>query len=1091
MKKLAQSFSGLAGMYSRKLSLKIKVTGLVLLLFLCTIWLLTYVISIRLEQDMTTQIEEQQFSVASFIADSIENQVKLRIHALTTVASRITPELIAKPGRLGEFLYDKPLLPSLFQSGVVVLSLQGKVLADYPVLKGRLGGNLSDREYFIEVVATGKPSVGRPLTGRYVKRNQVGFAVPVLDRSGKLIAVLAGFTLVSDPAFVGTIESSVYKDFPDRLTLVSPKYRMFITGSDPSRIMTPTPGPGVNPLFDRFMAGFEGSGITVNARKIKVLVSAKYIPTPGWFIGVRLPAKIAFASIHKMKIWSYSMALGLSLLSSLFVWFVIRMELRPLYAASRLMQDITEERVPLQNIPVTRYDEVGQLLTSFNVHLNYRMKAETAMAEALAQTRRFSEALDRISAFIYMKDRQRRYVYANRPTLELFNCSAEELRGSYDSRFFPPDTVAQLYAVDTRTLEHGEDTADEIVSHAPDGSRRVYWEVKTPIYDEADKDLIWGLCGISTDITERKQIENALKDSEYLLRHAASIAHMGTWKWNLQDNSNVWSEEQFRIFGVPNTVTPSSDVFYGTLHPDDRDKVKEAVRQALLGANSYEVECRVVWPNGEIRHVHCQGEVQRNEDGRPLSMMGTVLDITELKNKEEALRIAEERSQFALEGSGAGVWDWNLQTNESFVSGKYKTMLGYSDTAVIGYDEWVSMMHPEDKDGVLAATQAYLDGTAPNFISEYRIRCEDGSWKWVLSHGMVVSRAPDGRPLRMTGTQTDITDRKKAEEEREQFFKFFTSSDDLMAIADPNGCFKKMNPACLRVLGYSEEELLSKPFVDFVHPEDRQATLDEMARQIQRGYSLNFENRYVCKDGSVRNLSWHANFVAREGITYATARDITEAKRAEELIKQSLREKETLLREIHHRVKNNMAVVSSLLSLQANSIKDLSVRHLFEESQQRVKSMALVHEKLYGTKDLSSINFKDYIKTIVQEIMILYHVDSSAIATEINIEDIELDLESAVPCALIINELLTNAFKYAFAGEKGGVLSICFTKVDSTYTLTVRDNGVGLPEGFDEKETDTLGLQIVNVLTKQLRGTLQIKSDEGTEAVVTFSTRKK
>ena len=218
--------------------------------------------------------------------------------------------------------------------------------------------------------------------------------------------------------------------------------------------------------------------------------------------------------------------------------------------------------------------------------------------------------------------------------------------------------------------------------------------------------------------------------------------------------------------------------------------------------------------------------------------------------------------------------------------------------------------------------------------------------------------------------------------------------------------------------------------------------------------------------------------------------DITDRKQAAQQIKQALREKETLLREIHHRVRNNMAVVSGLLSLQATKIKDETARSLFEESQQRVESMAIVHELLYQTKDLASVNFEDYISSIVSEIISLYRIDTHAITTEINIEDIGLDLESAVPCGLIINELLTNAFKYAFPDNRKGVLSVDFTKTDDTYTLVVKDNGVGLPEGFDYKGASTLGLQLVNVLTAQLSGTLQIKSDKGTEAAITFKTKR-
>lgn len=219
--------------------------------------------------------------------------------------------------------------------------------------------------------------------------------------------------------------------------------------------------------------------------------------------------------------------------------------------------------------------------------------------------------------------------------------------------------------------------------------------------------------------------------------------------------------------------------------------------------------------------------------------------------------------------------------------------------------------------------------------------------------------------------------------------------------------------------------------------------------------------------------------------------DITERKQAEDLIKKSLKEKETLLREIHHRVKNNMSVISSLLALQADQIQDDTLKRMFEESQKRVKSMALVHEKLYHTKDLSHIDFSDYINTIAGELISSYHRPGREIITNIKAEGIVLDIDSAIPCGLIINELITNALKYAFPEDANGELSICFTKSDKTFTLTIKDNGIGLPEGFNFKirEARTLGLQLVDALTRQLRGTMQLNSDGGTEVVISFKER--
>ncbi len=397
------------------LSLKTKITGLVLILFLCNIWVLTFFISERVEHEMITQIETQQFSTASYIADSIEVQVKLRINALTTIADRITLDILANPSKLREFLRDKPLLTTLFQKGCVVISRGGIGIADYPVLPGRAGASYSDREYFKEVVATGRPVVGEPGTGRFSQEPVIRFAVPVMTSPGKLVAVLAGYTLASDPSLLGSIKSPAYEDFPDRLLLVSPKDRIFISASDPLRIMQPTPKIGVNPLFDRFMAGFEGSGVAVNSRGIRMLLSAKQIPTLGWFIRVGLPTELAFSSIRSMKDRAYLIAVILSLLSSLLVWIIVRQALRPLYNASRLIRDITEERLPPQDIPVTQSDEVGQLLTSFNVHLNYRKSAEDTM-------RKSEEKFRTIADFTYG------WEYWIAPTDEILYCSPSSTR---------------------------------------------------------------------------------------------------------------------------------------------------------------------------------------------------------------------------------------------------------------------------------------------------------------------------------------------------------------------------------------------------------------------------------------------------------------------------------------------------------------------------------------------------------------------------------------------------------------------------------------------------------------------------------------
>ena len=223
--------------------------------------------------------------------------------------------------------------------------------------------------------------------------------------------------------------------------------------------------------------------------------------------------------------------------------------------------------------------------------------------------------------------------------------------------------------------------------------------------------------------------------------------------------------------------------------------------------------------------------------------------------------------------------------------------------------------------------------------------------------------------------------------------------------------------------------------------------------------------------------------------------EITIRKRGEEQIKTSLREKEVLLKEIHHRVKNNLQVICSLLHLQSRKIKDQEALELFKESQNRVKSMALIHEKLYRSEDFANINFAEYIKSLTTHLLQTYRTKGSPINLKINVEEISLTIETAIPCGLIINELVSNSLKYAFPEGREGEINIEFFPNDGNvipegddlkYTLKVSDNGIGFPEDLDFRNTQSLGLQLVNNLTNQLDGTIVLGRTGGTTFSITF-----
>jgi len=209
-------------------------------------------------------------------------------------------------------------------------------------------------------------------------------------------------------------------------------------------------------------------------------------------------------------------------------------------------------------------------------------------------------------------------------------------------------------------------------------------------------------------------------------------------------------------------------------------------------------------------------------------------------------------------------------------------------------------------------------------------------------------------------------------------------------------------------------------------------------------------------------------------------------KRAEEKIKASLKEKDVLLKEIHHRVKNNMQIISSLIRLQSRDVEDEKAQRIFEISQNRIRSIALIHETLYQSEDLSQIDFSNYIRRLTTHLLSVYRPDGTMHRLNLDVPEVLLDINRAIPCGLIINELVSNVMKHAFPLDKRGEIYVRFAEADGVFTLVVKDNGEGFPDGLDFRTTDSLGLQIVSDLVQQLEGEIRLEKEEGTAFIISF-----
>lgn len=333
-------------------------------------------------------------------------------------------------------------------------------------------------------------------------------------------------------------------------------------------------------------------------------------------------------------------------------------------------------------------------------------------------------------------------------------------------------------------------------------------------------------------------------------------------------------------------------------------------------------------------------------------------------------------------------------------------------------------------------------------------------------------------------------------ESEERFRSAFDYAAIGMALVATNGKWMKVNRSLCEIVGYPEKEFRSLYFHSLTHPEDveeHQARVRSLLAGKTGAFQM--EERYLHKSGSVVWVFLSVSLL-RDGkgnplYFIAQIQNITERKRADEQVKTSLREKEVLLKEIHHRVKNNLQVISSLLRLQSGYVKDENAKELFRESQNRVRSMALIHQKLYQSQDLARIDFNEYLLSLLAMLFRSYGTHSGTVNLETHVDPVFLDIDTAIPVGLLVNELVSNSLKYAFPENRAGAIRIDFHSAgNGEFVLALRDDGVGLPGEFDLDKVPTLGLRLVKILTSQLGGTLTFHRNGGTEFTVTFREQK-
>jgi len=431
----------------------------------------------------------------------------------------------------------------------------------------------------------------------------------------------------------------------------------------------------------------------------------------------------------------------------------------------------------------------------------------------------------------------------------------------------------------------------------------------------------------------------------------------------------------------------------------------------------------------------------------------------------------------------------------TYINPAGENIVGYSIQDFLGHD-FTEILAPEYID---TTKDRFKRGLAGEKISLYEVEImHKNGQKIPVELNMTSLFYEDGNIIGRLGVARDVTESKRVEkmlrESGERYRTIFENTGTAMIIVEEDKTISLANAEFERLSGYSRKEIEGKKkWTEFVVEEDleKMKGYHEQRRVDRTSAPRGYEFRFIDRKGSTRDILLSIDVIPGTKISVASLMDVTERKKAEEKMKASLKEKEVLLQEIHHRVKNNMQIVSSLLRLQSAKAEDKKTQEIFRECQNRIRTMSLIHEKLYQSKDLAKINFAQYIDGLAVHIFQSYGIDSNIVAIKTDLEEVFLDLNRAIPCGLIINELLSNSIKHAFPeGKKGEILVKLHSDKKDMITLVVSDNGIGLPDNIDFRKAQSLGLQMVNDLTRQIGGTIKLDRKAGTAFKVEFPFNK-
>ena len=709
-----------------------------------------------------------------------------------------------------------------------------------------------------------------------------------------------------------------------------------------------------------------------------------------------------------------------------------------------------------------------------------RKRAEEALRES---EEKYRDLVENLTEVVYALDLNGKVQYISPAIKSLMGYTPKEMEGRAFAGLIHKKDLPQAMERFKVLLSGHTTIPREYRIKSKSGEIRWIHTSNRPVFKG---DRVVGVQGVLSDITERKKTEETMQFMQFSIDRTADAA--------------FWMGKDARFIYVNDAACLSlgysrKELLNMSVHDIDPDFPAE------------------VWPE-HWKDVKKRGSFaleshHRTKDGRVFPVEVTVnylkfggkeyncafvKDITERKKAEEALRENEEKYRAIFESINDVYFRTDSDGRVTLISPSVRIQAGWDPEEIVGKQVADFYLNPDDH----KKTMEKLNESGVVNDYELKLLAKDGSViETSASSNLVFDK--NGKSVGLEGVLRNITERKRAEVElqaREAYLDhLIEGAQEAIVMADNDGKARRINKEFTKLFGYTHEEVEGHVIDELIVPEDLKTSAKSFTKNVARGKRVAFEALRRSKDKTLIDVSVLASPIVISGKqvgTYGIYRDITERKRTEEQIKTSLKEKEILLQEIHHRVKNNMQIISSLLNLQSRHIKDKQSLELFKSSQNRVKSMALIHERLYQSKDFNKVDVADYVRGLTNHLFITFGVNKDIISLKVNIKNIFLNVDTAIPCGLIINEIVSNSLKHAFPDGKKGEIKISVHPLNKNEVeLVVSDNGVGMPEEMDLKSTSSLGLNLVSMLVKdQLHGEIKLDKKGGTTFRFRLSIKK-